>query len=339
MREQTPQVPASRGEQSVGPTISVVICAYTQDRWSLLLASIHSVLKQDYPVEKLVVCIDHNPELFKMCLDHVGEWRCDSSCDIVVVENRHNGRLGSARNTGVEEVESDVIAFLDDDAIAEKEWLQVLAGPYSDPHVVAVGGAPLPVFATSRPRWLPPQLDWVFGCYYEGLPTTLAPTPRLIGANMSVRRSRLLEIGGFHSDNHDDMDMCHRLVVQDPSYKLLMEPRAVVHHIVPAERVTWSYLWRRIFTVNRGKVFASATMGDAASFAADVSFVKRAFTGAVRMAVADAVPCRDPFGLVRLGALVAGIGLAGLGHLAGRISLAMKTDGRGFGRHSATEKL
>ena len=85
------------------------------------------------------------------------------------------GRLGSARNTGVEQASSEIVAFLDDDAAADPDWLKFMVAPYDQPEVVAVGGAPLPVFETPRPAWFPPQLDWVFGCYYDGLPTELAP--------------------------------------------------------------------------------------------------------------------------------------------------------------------
>ena len=84
--------------------------------------------------------------------------------------------------------------------------------PYGNELVVAVGGAPMPEFEGARPRWFPFEFDWVFGCAYSGLPEKQAPLARLIGANMSVRRLALAEIGGFHSDNHDDMDMCHRLM-------------------------------------------------------------------------------------------------------------------------------
>jgi len=54
-----------------------------------------------------------------------------------------------------------------------------------------------------------------------------------------------------------------------------MEPRAIVLHDVIAERVTWRYLWRRSFFVNKGKVKAFREMGTAASMKADVDFVVR----------------------------------------------------------------
>ena len=182
--------------------------------------------------------------------------------------------------------------------------------------VVAVGGAPVPEFEAARPSWFPPEFDWVFGCAYSGLPEEQAPVPRLIGANMSVRRSALAEIGGFHSDNHDDMDMCHRLKHLRPADEIIYEPAAQVHHFVPAARTTWGYFWRRCYFVNRGKVEAFRQMEGAANRSADVGFVARALSRGLSRGLRQ-VARGDAWGAARAASIVAGVALAGSGHLAG----------------------
>jgi glycosyltransferase involved in cell wall biosynthesis len=299
-------------------SVSVVICAYTAQRWHMLGEAVASVRNQSQPAAELIVCVDHNPELAERCRRAWGNPSGDRTPPITVLENKYEGRLGSARNTGYEVATGDIIAFLDDDAVADVDWLKYLINPYQEPDVVAVGGAPLPVFETARPPWFPPQLDWVFGCYYQGLPTELAPVDRLIGASMSARREALVQIGGFHSDNHDDMDMCHRLAHELPDQTILMEPRAIVCHNVVAERVTWRYLWRRCFFVNRGKVKAFDDMGSAASMKADVEFVARSLR---RSAVDCGHDLRrgDVYGIARLAVLIVSVALAAAGNLAGRL--------------------
>ena len=158
-----------------------------------------------------------------------------------------------------------------------------------DDHAVAVGGAPTAGVRARRPDWFPSEFDWVFGCAYAGLPEKQAPLARLIGANMSVRRLALAEIGGFHSDNHDDMDMCHRLMHLRPADQILYEPMARVHHFVPAERTTWGYFWRRCFFVNKGKVEAFRHMEGAANLSADISFVGRALSRGVSAGLRQAL--------------------------------------------------
>ena len=270
--------PGGSDQDGVAADVSVVICTYTPDRWEQLCAAVDSVLAQTCPPRELFVTVDHNPELFETCRRQWGGRPPAGGVPIRIVENRYAGHLGAARTTASELATGTVIAFLDDDAAAEPDWLAHMVPPFDDPTVVAVGGRPLPVFSTARPRWFPPEYDWVFGCAYVGLPTSPAPILRVIGASMAVRRSDLAAIGYFHSDDHDDMDMCHRLLHRWPGGTILFEPDAVVHHHVPPGRVTWSYFWRRCFHVNRGKAAAFREMGAAGSLAAERRFARRALT-------------------------------------------------------------
>lgn len=300
------------------PSVSVIICAYTFDRWKLLCGSVDSVLSQTLVPVELFLSIDHNRELFERCQEQWPDTPDGVVPAVRVLENRYDGHLGSARRTGAEQATGEIIAFLDDDATAEPDWLERMLAPYTDPHVIAVGGRPLPVFSKPRPSWFPRQYDWVFGCWYEGLPTETAPIRHVIGAAMSVRRADLVAIGYFHSDNHDDMDMCHRLMHHSPSSVILFEPSAIVHHYVHENRLTWSYFWRRCFWVNRGKVRAFRQMGEAGNLDAERSFAKRSLTEGLRTGLRE-LAGGDLGGLTRSFALCAGLVLAGLGYLAGAV--------------------
>jgi glycosyltransferase involved in cell wall biosynthesis len=302
------------------PTVSVVICAYTEDRWSQLKKAVASVEAQTSPPIEIIVCIDHNKELLRKSEEYFRKGRPPGAIPLIVLANKYNGRLGSARNTAAEFASGGVLAFLDDDAAAAADWLEQLIAPYDDELVGAVGGAPWPVFEASRPRWFPHEFDWVFGCAYRGLPSTRAPLAHLIGANMSARSSALREVGGFHSDEHDDMDICHRIAYA--RHRVLYEPLAVVHHFVPAGRTTWHYFWRRCYFVNQGKVEAFANMRDASSLGAEMAFVARTLTTGV-LAEIRRVIRGDLYGLARVGAMIAGIALAGLGHLSGALRLRL----------------
>jgi glucosyl-dolichyl phosphate glucuronosyltransferase len=136
---------------------------------------------------------------------------------------------------------------------------------------------------------------------------------------MSVRRTLLIEqIGGFHSDNHDDMDMCHRVAHIRGREAVIYEPAATVRHFVPSFKLTWKYFWRRCFFVNKGKVEAFAQMGDAATLGAEARFVWYALTKGVLREILQAVK-GDAHGLARSAAIITGVGLAAVGQVAGRI--------------------
>lgn len=316
-------------------TASVVIAAFTFDRWDQIVKAVDSVQLQTRPPIELILSIDRNPELLRACADRWSDQdlpvpvRVISNhyADVpkVVTEANSDGVArgysgGGARNSGAEAAIGDVIVITDDDAWPEPDWIEQLLAPYDDPAVVAVGGKPIPEFETSRPRWFPRSFDWIFGCAYEGLPTVLGPTPRLIGANMSFRAKAFRSLGGFKSPDFDDLDMCTRLRFEFPDSAILFAPDAVVHHFVPAKRVTWHYFWTRAFLVNRDKVPAFHGMGQAATLGPELRFVfdsiQRQCSAAVRGLTAG-----KPDETIQLGAMLLGIALAGLGNVTGRLRL------------------
>ena len=121
---------------------------------------------------------------------------------------------GWARNTGAEIAKGDVLVFVDDDAWAEPDWLSGCCDRtgMSGRSLSEVHRSPIPAATLV----VPPDFDWVFGCAYEGLPTDLGPLAHLIGANMSVRREAFEKVGGFHSIDFDDLDLCMRIAAAFP---------------------------------------------------------------------------------------------------------------------------
>jgi GT2 family glycosyltransferase len=301
----------------------VIIPTYTEKRWANLMAAVRSAQVQTQPPREVIVCVDHNPPLLERCRERWRDARTDGTPPVVVVENRHEGHLGASRTTGAEAASGEFLLFLDDDAVADTGWLEQMLAALDDPSVVAAGGAPLPIYEKPRPRWFPFEFDWVFGCAYRGLPATRGPVLRVIGASMAVRRADIQAIGGFHSDDHDDLDMCHRLLARFPGRRILYEPNAVVHHHVSADRLTWSFFIRRCFLVNRSKVAAMREMGEAANMAAERRFAGRVLTSGV-VTELRAFVRGDLAGLLRVVALGAGLGSGGLGYAVGMLEWATR---------------
>jgi GT2 family glycosyltransferase len=298
----------------------VLVCAYTDDRWELTLGAVRSLLRQTVPPQQIIVCVDHNPELAARLRLHFAE----GDGRVEVATNRFAGRLGSARNTGLLMCDADLLAFLDDDAEAPPDWVErQLAAFHRSPDAALVGGAPHPRYEVPRPGWIPVQFDWVFGCVYDGLPERPAPVRHVIGASMCVRLDAALAVGGFHSDDHDDMDLCHRLHARFGPASVLFDPGVTVSHFVSANRLTWAYYWRRIYRVNRSKVVALRDMGAAGDLRAELKFVLRTSLIAVPRSVAVGIGRRDGQQIRRGAAAVAGMALAGAGHLRGRLDVAL----------------
>ena len=124
--------------------VSVVICAYTLERWAEIGAAVESVRRQTRRPAEVVLVIDHNPELLA---------RAEAAFpDVQAVPNTGTRGLSGARNTGVARASGDVIAFLDDDAAADAHWVERLLAAYSDKRVSGVGGGVVPDWAVRRIR-------------------------------------------------------------------------------------------------------------------------------------------------------------------------------------------
>ena len=147
---------------SAAYNITVIICAYTIERWEDLLAAVTSLYKQTRPVDEIIIVIDHNPQLFELTQR--------AFADITVVENRACRGLSGARNTGIALAHGTHLVFLDDDAEAAPDWLERLLSRCEDPQVLGVGGTVIPRWLSSQPRWFPSEFYWVIGCTYQPLP-------------------------------------------------------------------------------------------------------------------------------------------------------------------------
>ena len=308
----------ARSSDVGSPSVSVIICAFTLDRWALLTQALQSVVDQDQAPTEVFLSIDHNPELYARCVAELVPLVDGAPWSLRIVENRFDSRLGGARTTAAELATGDVLVFLDDDAAARPNWLKTLIRHYQDPHIVAVGGAPLARYEVERPRWLPHECNWIFGCAYRGLPEKVGPIDHMIGANMSVRREVLMSWGGFQSDNHDDMDLSHRAIHRHGATSVIYDPSAIVMHFVPQSRLTWTYFWRRCFFVNRGKVDAFRGLGQASNLKAEFRFVARSLSRALVTEGRDLLK-GDLYAPVRYLALVVAIVLGGAGALVGRL--------------------
>ncbi|MFC8887236.1 glycosyltransferase family 2 protein, partial [Streptomyces cinereoruber] len=124
---------------------SVVICVYTEDRWEDILAAVDSVRKQSLPALETLLVVDHNERLRARLAQEYADARLRG--EVRVLANAGPRGLSAGRNTGIAAARGAFVAFLDDDAVAERDWLHHFAAAYDDPRVMAVGGRTLPAWA------------------------------------------------------------------------------------------------------------------------------------------------------------------------------------------------
>lgn len=285
---------------------SVVICAHTMDRWADICDAVRSVQTQDAPAEQIILVIDQNRELFERC-------KSDLS-GIEVIENHEAKGLSGARNSGVAASNADIVAFLDDDAVAKPGWLKAMVRSFEDPFVLGVGAVATPRWLGVRPRWFPDEFLWIVGCAFRGIDTEAVRNG--LGCAMGMRRSIFARVGGFDIRlgrtgsglpiSCEETEFSLRAARAVPGAKFVYAPGAVVEHKVPVERLTFRYYVLRCFAegVSKARV---ARLSGAESLATERTYVLRTLLRAVARGLADSAFRLDAWAGARAIAIVAGL--------------------------------
>jgi hypothetical protein len=309
---------------------SVIIPAYSLDRWDELSCAVRSALEQTLPPREVIVAVDNNPDLLKRARE--------SFPGVRVVANRHGPGSSGARNTGADVASGAILAFLDDDAVASPDWLQEHLKGYSAPSVLGVGGDVTPIWRSSAPGWLPEELYWVIGCTYVGMPVEPASIRNPISANMSVRADVFAGAGGFQhklarldvdgraiTGTADETEFCIRASRRYPGGQWLYLPAAGVRHVVTPQRATWGYFVDRCRLEGGSKAVLVGLCGQRSGLASERRYVARILPLAVLRELRAAVR-RQPYALKRAGVICAGLAITASTYLRARAEMRL---GRG----------
>jgi len=228
--------------------VSVVICTYSRERLNDVVNCINSLKEQTLKPSEIILALDKNEALIDFYRSHMPS-------DIKIVVSEGTG-LSNARNAGVKNARGDIIAFIDDDAIADKKWLENLVKNYNDPLVIGAGGLIIPQWENRRPYWFPEELDWIVGCSYKGFPKHKTSIRNPIGCNMSFRKY-VFERAGYFKTNvgrfgrkllaGEEMEFSVRALEEIPASKIIYDPSAVVYHRIPESRAKIKYFLKRSF--------------------------------------------------------------------------------------------
>ncbi len=287
--EQYPQPLSGLNKSSISaeidndPKISVIICAYTTDRLKDIHEAVNSVQAQTLEPGEVIIAVDHNEELYQELTETYGDsanLNESQPIPIKLVLNTSTYGLSETRNVGIRAATGDIVAFIDDDAVAENDWLENLVKPFlsqpepetnrgstnlltsanlskSQRKVVAVGGRAIPRWHNGRrPSWFPEELDWIVGCTYKGLPLKGEEIRNVPGDNMAFGKEIFYTVGFFRSELGrtgktkgvaEEPELCLRIKQGMPDSLILHKPEAIIHHKIPSWRLSLEYLIQRSY--------------------------------------------------------------------------------------------
>lgn len=215
------------GTRSNLPRVSVVVNTY--NRAASLHQTLQAMARQNYSNFEVVVVngpsTDETADVLRAHAAGIRVGRCAQR------------NLSISRNVGIEMARGEFVAFIDDDAVPDEDWLVDAIAAFDSDEVAGVGGF---VFDHTgyELQYSYTVCDRMGNAYHNltiPMPDFCYPGchrfPALLGTNSVFRRSALLEIGGFDEQFDyflDETDVNVRLI--DAGYTLKQIPRAFVYH-------------------------------------------------------------------------------------------------------------
>jgi glycosyltransferase involved in cell wall biosynthesis len=230
--------------------ISAIICTHNRDNY--LGAAIDSLLSQDFADVFEVVVVDNGStdNTRSVVEQRLGHPRLKYIWEPTL-------GLSVARNTGAKESCGEILAYLDDDAVASKTWLQILWAAFKNNTKLGIAGGKVTLIwpeGMQPPRWLTPGLSSNLGLYDLGENIVYIEQPGLTprGLNYAIRRSFLEEIGGFDPNlgrvgknllSNEELQMTE--LALSKNWQVAYLPDALVAHNVAPERLKRSWFLNR----------------------------------------------------------------------------------------------
>ncbi len=253
--------------------ISIVICSY--NRADYIIGAIDSLHQQTIPhnlFEVIVVdnnSIDNTGELVRQYMNNHPKFHLT-----YLTESRQGASF--ARNTGAAFAKSSLLCFMDDDAIAEPDYLEVILDFFAAHNGAAgMGGRIIPKYIPAEPAWMSHYVSSLVGNFnYSASLVPFAAGKYPLESNMVVSKKDFDAIGGFNTAlpgvvgtlriGGEGKDFFLRL--QSLNKTIWYHPQAIVQHVVEVKKLTPHYLYRVASGIGRGERVRIKAIGEWAYF-------------------------------------------------------------------------
>ncbi len=230
------------------PDLSIVVCTYNRQKY--IRKTLEHLNDQSAPYGRYEVILVNNKstdDTASICQNYMAD---NPSLNMVYVVEENQGHT-YARNRGIEESSSDLIAFIDDDAFVRKDYVENIIDFFSrHESVAAIGGKIIPEYESSEPKWMSKYLLPLVSALDMGDQSKPFPKSKFpIGANMAYRKAVFKKHGQFDValgrrgsglEGGDEKDMIFRIKKADE--QVFYVPNMEVRHIIPDKRLDITYI-------------------------------------------------------------------------------------------------
>ncbi len=240
--------------------VSIIICSY--NRANYIGAALDALYIQtaglDY-FEAIVVdnnSTDDTPEVF-------AAWRASHPEGNFYYTTETNQGASYARNTGAFMAKFDWLCFIDDDAIAHKDFVQNIIRHINDqPFVHGFGGRIIPRYVPTEPKWMSYYVSSMVGNFdYSPIACAFKNGKYPLESNMIVSKKIFETIGGFNAQlpgvvgtlriGGEGKDLFYKIL--QLGHTIYYDPSIIVEHVVETKKLTTEYMYRVASGIGRGE--------------------------------------------------------------------------------------
>lgn len=240
--------------------ISVVICTY--NRAAYIRDAMESLLRQTLSRDAYEVIVVNNhstDDTHAICTTFISSH--PEANFIFLNENRQGASF--ARNTGAAIAGSPLLCFMDDDAVAEPDYLErIVVFFQTHPDAGGLGGRILPKYIPAEPAWMSHYVSSLVGHFhYSEEVSVFAPNKYPLESNMIIRKADFDTIKGFNSAlpgvvgtlriGGEGKDFFFRL--KKLGRTIYYDPAIRVQHVVETAKLTREYMYRVASGIGRGE--------------------------------------------------------------------------------------
>ncbi len=247
--------------------ISVIICTYNREKY--LPQLFESLIRQDFPKSdyEIVFVNNNSPDATaQRCIEFQEKY---SDINFSYFEEKKQG-LSHARNRGIREAKGELLAFIDDDAVAHDGYLKKMFEAFSTrADMYAAGGKIVPLYESNRPKWMNRFLEPLMSVIDLGTRVKIFPRNKFpIGANMIFRREVFEKTENFNTElgrtgkkmlGGEEKDLFFRM--REKGLSVYWIPDIVVSHSVPDERLQEAFIKKQALGVGQSEVIRTRRFG------------------------------------------------------------------------------
>ena len=261
-------------------TLSIIICSY--NRASYISGALDSLYHQSAGLDNFEAIIvdnnstDNTAEVFK-------QWRASHANGSFTYLTETKQGASFARNTGAAQAKGQWLCFMDDDAIANSNYVEnIIKHIKTKPEAIGFGGRIIPKYIPSAPEWMSYYVSSLVG-NFDYAPTACAfeNGKYPLESNMIVKKDIYDSIGGFNTQlpgvvgtlriGGEGKELFYKLLAL--GHTIYYDPAICVEHVVEVKKLTPEYMYRVASGIGRGEKTRTLSISKGSYFKKIIEYV------------------------------------------------------------------